>query len=57
MEFNPILDRAAKIDLKLLVSDQDQVFWRMSGRAILDNGADIDIRDVLCLAEKVHNRY
>ena len=57
MEFVPILDRAAKIDFKLLVSDQHQVFGRMSGRAILDDGTAIDVRDVLCFAEKVHNRY
>ena len=57
MAFKPILDRAAKIDFKLLVSDQHQVFGRMSGRAILDDGTAVDVRDVLCFAEKVHNRY
>ena len=57
MDFVPVLDRAAKIDFKLLVSDQHQVFGRMSGRAILDDGTAIAIRDVLCFAEKVHNRY
>ena len=57
MEFKPVLDRAAKIDFKVLVSDQHQVFGRMSGRATLDDGKAIDIRDMLCFAEKVHNRY
>ena len=57
MDFVPILDRAAKIDLKLLVSDQHQVFGRMSGKAVLDDGKIIEIKDVLCFAEKVHNRY
>ena len=57
MDFKPVLDRAAKIDFKLLVSDQHQVFGRMSGRAILDDGTPIEIRNVLCFAEKVHNRY
>ena len=57
MDFQPVLDRAAKIDFKLLVSDQHQVFGRMSGRAILDDGTPIEIRNVLCFAEKVHNRY
>ena len=57
MAFVPVLDRAAKLDFKLLVSDQHQVFGRMSGRAILDDGTPIEIRDVLCFAEKVHNRY
>ncbi len=57
MDFVPVLDRAAKIDFRLLVSDQHQVFGRMSGRAVLDDGTPIEIRDVLCFAEKVHNRY
>ncbi len=57
MEFRPVLDRAAKLDFKLLVSDQHQVFGRMSGRAVLDDGTALDLRDVMCFAEKVHNRY
>ena len=57
MDFVPVLDRAAKIDFKILVSDQHQVFGRMSGKAVLDDGTVLTIRDVLCFAEKVHNRY
>ena len=57
MEFFPVLDRAAKLDFKVLISDQHQVFGRMSGTAILDDGTRLDIRDVMCFAEKVHNRY
>ena len=57
MDFVPILDRAAKIDFKVLVSDQHQVFGRMSGKAVLDDGTVLNIRNVLCFAEKVHNRY
>ena len=57
MDFVPVLDRAAKIDFKALVSDQHQVFGRMSGTAILDDGTEVHLQDVLCFAEKVHNRY
>ena len=57
MEFVPILDRAADLDFKVIVSDQHQVFGRMSGTAVLDDGTPVHIRDVLCFAEKVHNRY
>ena len=57
MDFVPILDRAAKIDFKVLISDQHQVFGRLSGKAILDDGRVLEVRDVLCFAEKVHNRY
>ena len=56
-DFVPVLDRAAKLDFKLLVSDQHQVFGRMSGRAVLDDGTEICFRDLMCFAEKVHNRY
>ena len=57
MNFVPILDRAAKIDIKLILSDQHQVFGRMSGRAILDDGQVIELKDCLCFAEDVHNKY
>ena len=56
-EFVPVLDRAAKLDFKVLVSDQHQVFGKMSGRAVLDDGTEIRFRDLMCFAEKVHNRY
>ncbi len=57
MEFVPIIDRAAKIDVKFIITDQHQVFGRMSGRAILDDGTVIEVKDCLCFAEDVHNKY
>ncbi len=57
MRFVPILDRFAKMDFKVIVSDQHQVFGRMSGKATLDDGTVLEIKDVLCFAEKVHNKY
>ena len=57
MEFTPIIDRAAKIDVKLIVTDQHQVFGRMNGKAILDDGTVIEVKDMLCFAEDVHNKY
>ena len=56
-EFTPVLDRAAKLDVKFICTDQHQVFGRMSGKAVLDNGETIEFRDVLCFAEDVHNKY
>ena len=56
-EFVPVLDREAKLDFKVLVSDQHQVFGRMSGKAVLDDGTEIRMKDMMCFAEKVHNRY
>lgn len=57
MDFVPILDRAAKIDVKLIVTDQHQVFGKMSGTAILDDGTKLDIQDLTCFCERVHNKY
>lgn len=57
MTFEPVLDRAACLDYKVIVSDQHQVFGRMSGTAILDDGSLIKVKDLMCFAEKVHNRY
>jgi len=57
MEFTPILDRAAKIDVKVIITDQHQVFGRMNGKAILDDGTVIEVKDCLCFAEDVHNKY
>lgn len=57
MDFTPILDRAACIDMKLLLSDQHQVFGRFSGKAVLDDGTVINVRELTGFAEKVHNKW
>ena len=57
MNFVPIIDRSAKIDVKFIITDQHQVFGRMSGKAVLDDGTVLEIKDLLCFAEDVHNKY
>ncbi|HKM34202.1 MAG TPA: DUF2804 domain-containing protein [Lachnospiraceae bacterium] len=57
MDFVPVFDRAAKINLCVILTDQHQVFGKMSGKMILDNGTVVYIKDCFCFAEKVHNRY
>lgn len=57
MEFLPVIDRAAKLSALVVASDQHQVFGRMNGRAVLDDGKFIELKDFMCFAEKVHNRY
>lgn len=57
MDFIPIIDRAAKTDVKFIVTDQHQVFGKMTGTMILDDGTKVEIKDFLCFAEKVHNKY
>lgn len=55
--FMPILDRSARIDLRLMCSDQHQIFGRMTGTVILDDGREIKMRDETAAVEVVHNKY
>ena len=57
MSFEPVLDRAAKTSALVIVTDQHQVFGRISGRAVLDDGTVLEVKDMMCFAEYVHNRY
>ena len=57
MDFEPVIDRAACTDLKVIVSDQHQVFGKMTGKAVLDDGTVIEVKDMMCFAEDVHNKY
>lgn len=57
MDFQPIMDRASLTDVKIIVSDQHQVFGKMNGTAILDDGTKIEVKDLVCFAEKVRNKY
>ena len=57
MDFAPVLDRAACTDFKLLKSDQHQVFGKFTGKAILDDGSELFVRDFFGFAEKVENKW
>ncbi len=57
MSFSPILDRAACTDIKIIKSDQHQVFGYFNGKAVLDDGRIIEVKDFLGFAEKVENKW
>lgn len=57
MVFEPILDRAAAVDFKVLRSIQHQVFGRFTGHVVLDDGARVEVADLLGFAEEVRNRW
>ena len=57
MEFTPILDRASCTDVKLICSDQHQVFGYFDGRALLDDGTELYLSHFLGFAEKVYNKW
>lgn len=48
--FEPILDRAARTSVLVIETDQHQVFGRMNGKVVLDDGTVLEIRDLLCFA-------
>ena len=57
MRYQPVLDRASCTDVKLIKSDQHQVFGRFTGKAVLDDGAVLDVKDLPGFAEKVINKW
>ena len=57
MDFVPIIDRASNTDFIVLGSNQHQVFGKFSGKAVLDDGKEIIIKDFMGFAEKVSNKW
>ena len=57
MDFMPVLDRASCTDVGVIKSDQHQVFGRFSGKAVLDDGKVIEVKDFPGFAEKVENKW
>lgn len=57
MVFQPVMDCSSQKDVKLLSTDRHQVFGLYTGRAVLDDGTPIHIRDFLGFAEKFRNKW
>lgn len=57
MDFIPVIDRFAPVDLKFMMMIPHQVFGLFTGKAILDDGTVIELKDTLGFAEKVHNKW
>lgn len=57
MDFVPILDRHSNTNALIIQSRQHQVFGLFTGKAVLDDGTIIYIKDFLGFAEKVYNRW
>lgn len=55
--FKPIIDRCACMDFKVIISDQHQVFGRLSGAITMDDGERVEFNDFLCAIEVVRNKY
>lgn len=57
MDFTPLIDRYEPFDLKFFAMIPHQVFGYFSGKAVLDDGTEIRIKNKLGFAEKVHNKW
>ncbi|MCR5090832.1 MAG: DUF2804 domain-containing protein [Oscillospiraceae bacterium] len=57
MRMQPVIDRQAPVNLGVVCMIPHQVFGRMSGTAVLDDGSDVRIQDRMVFAEHVHNRW
>ena len=57
MDYTPVLDRASCSDVGLIKSDQHQVFGVFHGRAVLDDGTVLNVKDLPGFAEKVINKW
>ncbi len=57
MDFQPLLDRYEPFDLKIFAMIPHQVFGYFTGKAVLDDGTVIEIKNKLGFAEKVHNKW
>ena len=57
LTFTPILDRASLTSVLVIESDQHQVFGRFNGKAVLDDGKVVEIKDLVGFAEKVKNKW
>ena len=55
--FTPAMDRASRTSVVLIESDQHQVFGHFNGKAVLDDGTVLQIKDLMGFAEKVKNRW
>lgn len=57
MDFVPIFDHRTDISALIISQDAHQVFGRLCGTAVLDDGTEIQVQNKLVFAERVHNRY
>lgn len=57
MDFKPVLDRYAPVNIGVFCMVPHQVFGKFSGRAVLDDGKIIEFKDLMGFAEKVHNKW
>lgn len=57
LTFTPVFDNVQKTNLLILGQDGHQVFGYFNGKAVLDDGTVIELKDAFGFAEKIRNRW
>ena len=57
LTFSPQIDRTDFINLGIIGSDQHQVFGKLTGTIVLDDGSTLALDGLRGSAEHIHNRY
>ena len=57
LTFRPILNRAAKMKVMMLASDQNQVFGKFDGTVLLSDGEEVTLEGAVGFAERVFNKW
>lgn len=57
MDFTPLIDRQAPLDLGFLCMIPHQVFGLFNGYVILDDNTKVEVKNLMGFAEKVHNKW
>ena len=57
LTFTPFKDRTARTNLGIIFSEVHQMFGRYNGRAVLDDGTHLEIRDLIGFAEEHRARW
>lgn len=57
MDFEPIINRHSNTNAIVISSNQNQVFGKFNGFAVLDDGTKIEVKDMIGFAEKVMNKW
>jgi len=56
-EFVPVFDHFTKVDVGVLCTDGHQVFGKITGFCVLDDGRRLKLKDFFCFAEDVRMKY
>ncbi len=57
MDFMPLYDNRTNLSALVISQDAHQVFGKITGKAVLDDGTVLNIKDMTVFAERVHNKY